>query len=72
MSQISKRRTGIAYEAHMAAFVFTCPITKLKVQDWSDDDDPPEDQYDERACAACAGVHFVNPKTGKVLGEQNE
>jgi hypothetical protein len=31
----------------MAPFLFTCPVTRLKVQHWSDDDDPPEDQYDE-------------------------
>jgi hypothetical protein len=56
----------------MGAFLFTCPITQLKVQDWSTDDDPPEDRYDEFVCNACAGLHYVNPKTGKVLGEESE
>jgi hypothetical protein len=56
----------------MPAFLFTCPITRVRVQDWSDADDLPEDQYDEVACKACNSVHFVNPKTGRVLGQRDE
>jgi hypothetical protein len=56
----------------MGAFLFTCPVTRFKVQHWSDDDDPPEDQYDGVECKACLGLHFVDPKTGKVLGEESE
>jgi hypothetical protein len=54
------------------AFLFTCPITRFKVQDWSDHDDPLDDRYEEVVCNACAGFHYVNPKTGKVLGEESE
>jgi hypothetical protein len=56
----------------MAAFLFTCPVTQFRVQDWSDDDDSAEDRYEGIDCPACARVHFVNPKTGEVLGEGNE
>ena len=56
----------------MAALLFTCPITRMKVQHWLDDDeDVPEDDYEGITCQACAGVHFVNPK-GKVLGGDDE
>ena len=52
----------------MAALLFTCPITRMKVQHWLDDDeDVSEDDYEGVTCQACAGVHFVNRK-GKVLG----
>jgi hypothetical protein len=56
----------------MPPFLFTCPTTRAKVQDWSDDDDLREDQYDEVVCKACGGVHFIDPKTGKVMGEPEE
>ena len=55
-----------------AAFLFTCPVTGFRVQDWSDDDDPSDKQYQGIDCPACTNVHFVNAKTGKVLGERNE
>ena len=52
----------------MAALLFTCPITQMKVQHWLDDDeDSSDDDYEGITCQACAGVHFVNRK-GKVLG----
>jgi hypothetical protein len=42
----------------------------LAVQGWVADD-PTEreaEDYEAVACLACAQEHFVNPKTGKVLG----
>jgi hypothetical protein len=52
----------------MAALIFTCPITRMRVQHWlTDDEDASEDDYEEITCLACAGMHFVNRK-GKVLG----
>jgi hypothetical protein len=52
----------------MAALLFTCPITRMRVQHWlNDDKDASEDDYEGITCQACAGVHFVNRK-GKVLG----
>jgi len=55
----------------MGTFLFTCPVTQLKVQHWLDDDrDASEDDYEGITCEACAGVHFVNRK-GKVLGDDS-
>ena len=56
----------------MGVFLFMCPVTQFKVQHWSDDDDPPEDGYEGVVCQACNGMHFVNPKTGKLFREENE
>ena len=54
----------------MAHVVFVCPETDRNVHHWLDADDekgpPSEDKYD--ACPACAKLHFVNRKTGKLLG----
>ena len=62
------RYIGRPIVAFMAAFLFTCPVTQMKVQHWLDDDeDASEDDYEGITCHACAGVHFVNRK-GKVLG----
>jgi len=69
------RRCGTLIESNvcqMPPFLFICPTTRAKVQDWSDDDDLREDQYDEVSCKACGALHFVNPKTGKVMGERDE
>jgi hypothetical protein len=52
----------------MTALLFTCPITRMRVQHWlNDDNDASEDDYEGITCQACAGVHFVN-RNGKVLG----
>ena len=55
----------------MAAFLFTCPNTQLKVQHWLDGENASEDDYEEITCQACGSVHFVNWK-GKVLGGDDE
>jgi hypothetical protein len=55
------------------AFLFTCPTTSMKVQHWlDDDDDATEDAYEGVVCQACARLHFVNRKTGKLLGHDSE
>jgi hypothetical protein len=54
----------------MGAFLFTCPTTKLKVQHWlGDDDDAPENEFKGIICSACMKLHFINRRTGKLLGE---
>ena len=56
----------------MAALLFTCPITRMRVPHWlHDDEDASEDDYEGITCQACASVHFVNRK-GKVLGGDDE
>jgi hypothetical protein len=58
----------------MVAIVFTCPITEMKVQHWVDDDDEamPDDAYEMIVCKACARLHFINSKSGRLLGQQEE
>lgn len=58
----------------MPAFLFRCPTTGLRVQGWIADDPTERDEnsYDAITCAVCTRIHFVNPKTGKVLGEDND
>ncbi len=57
----------------MAAIVFRCPTTGLKVQTWFADDESANDEtYETVTCAACAMQHLVNPKTGKALGADEE
>ena len=56
----------------MPSVLFTCPITGTKVQHWLDDDDRPGDCYQSIVCQACARLHFVNRKTGRLLGQKEE
>ena len=54
----------------MAPFIFTCPATSMNVQhSLEDDQDAPDNEYEGVSCPACARVHFVNRKTGKLLGQ---
>ena len=51
--------------------IFKCPRTGFSVQHRLDD---PVDSLDNKfvsvECLACTLVHFVNPATGRVLGQQ--
>jgi len=53
----------------MTLFVYRCPNTDKKVQERTDDppvaDDP--DAYQSVECKACSQLHWVNPRTGRVL-----
>lgn len=58
----------------MPSFIYRCPATGLNVQGWVADD-PNEDEaetYEALTFMACTRVHLVNPKTGKVLGADDE
>jgi hypothetical protein len=53
--------------------VFTCSTTNLRVQHRLDDDeDVSENEYEGMICLACAKLHFINRKTGKLLGQEDE
>jgi len=55
-------------------FVFRCPNTGLNVQGWLADD-PTEretETYRSITCTICTQMHLVNPKTGKVLGADED
>jgi hypothetical protein len=56
----------------MASFLYRCPITGSRVQGWVADNPTDDDSYEAVSCKACAGVHAVNPKTGKVLGGDDD
>ena len=58
---------------HAAVSLSLPPNTGDNVQAWAADD--PEDDdlaYIQVTCLACAQAHLVNPKTGKVLGSDDE
>jgi hypothetical protein len=57
----------------MPTLLFTCPRTQMKVQHWLDDDeDVSDNEYEAVTCQACARLHLINRKTGKLLGKQDE
>jgi len=56
----------------MAFCIFTCPNTSLPVQQWVEGGDVAENEYRSIVCNACTKVHFINPMTGKVLGQREE
>jgi hypothetical protein len=54
-------------------FLYRCPNTRRTVQGWSAEDVSDDDTaYQSVACLACAQVHLINLKTGKVLGEKKD
>jgi len=56
----------------MNKLLFKCPATDMSVQHWLDDDDPsaPGERYQSIVCPACGRLHFINRKTGRVLGQK--
>jgi hypothetical protein len=57
----------------MPAFLYRCPVTRQHVQGWIADDVDADDQAHQTVtCLACRRVHLVNPKTGKLLGADDE
>jgi hypothetical protein len=57
----------------MAALIFFCPNTGLRVQGWFAEELLDEtDTYETVTCTACGQTHIVNPKTGKTLGAEDE
>ena len=57
----------------MPSLLFTCPATNLKVQHWVvGDENTPDDEYEVVICNACARLHLINRKTGKLLGQNKD
>jgi hypothetical protein len=55
----------------MEKVVFTCPVTRLSVQHWLDEAEAVlKDEYVGIQCQACTKLHFINKKTGKLLGQK--
>lgn len=46
----------------------------MSVQGWVVDDPtkPDHSGYEVVTCSACARVHYVNAKTGKVMGQRDK
>ena len=57
----------------MPPFLYRCPNTGNNVQAWADDEPDDDDfTYVQVRCRACALLHLVNLKTGKVPGSDDE
>ena len=58
----------------MASFIYRCPNTGRNVQGFVADDPTAgaAERYEPVTCVACTRVHLVNPKTGKVLGPEDD
>ena len=57
----------------MAPVVFRCPNTGHQVQGWFADDGTDEgEMYEAITCTACKQLHSVSPRTGKVLGSDDD
>ena len=57
----------------MAPFLYRCPNTGRQVQGFhAADADDDQERYESVTCLACAQLHFVNPKNGKVLGADED
>jgi hypothetical protein len=58
----------------MPTFIYRCPTTGFRVHG-----DAPEEPNQDKGehfepvkCTACKRLHLINPKTGKLLGEQDK
>jgi hypothetical protein len=62
-----------ADNAKMPPVLFKCPTTGQNVQ-WSAEETStergPSVTYKSIHCPACTRLHFMNPSTGKLLGEK--
>ena len=55
----------------MATFIYRCPATGYAIQGFVADapESGGDHTYRPVTCTACTRVHLVNPKTGKVAGD---
>jgi len=59
-----------ALQGHLPAFLYRCPNTGFRVQGYTFEQTSDDDAYEPVTCAACTRVHFVNPTTGKIMGDE--
>jgi hypothetical protein len=81
-SKGDKARAGLAFKVikQMTSFMYRCPNTGLQVQGFVVVEELPEHYnfeaedgpYESMYCEKCRQAHFVNPKTGKVLGDDED
>jgi len=56
----------------MAGFAYRCPNTGLNVQGFIADDPGDDGSYVPVTCIICTRVHLVDPRSGKVVGVDDE
>jgi len=60
----------------MPAFLYRCPATGQHVQGFVGDEptenEDSENEFAAFSCPACTALHWINPKTGKVLGRNED
>jgi len=57
----------------MPAFLYRCPHTDKVVQGFvAEELNPESDAYEAVQCVACTRLHLINPKSGRVLGSEDE
>jgi hypothetical protein len=59
----------------MVTVIFRCPRLGLRVQGWFADNESEDSEgvtYQSMTCLACRQMHLVNPRSGKVLGDDDE
>jgi hypothetical protein len=62
-----------AVRAEWDHFFFRYPIVGLRLQGWFAKEPVQRNgAYETVTCLASGTVHFVNPKTGKTIGESDE
>jgi len=52
----------------MGPFIYRCPNTGMNVQGCVADDPTEGETYQPITCTICTRLHLVDPKTGRVLG----
>ena len=58
----------------MVPITFRCPDMRLNVHGWIADypTESEAESYEAVICTACKRTHLVNPKTGRVLGADDD
>jgi len=53
--------------------LFSCPRTGQKVQGLFAEEafNASEPRYEPVSCLACSGIHFIDPVSGRLLGEKS-
>jgi hypothetical protein len=53
----------------MTTFFYRCPNTDQQMQAWTDNPPVADDleAYQSVDCVACSQLHWVNPRTGRLL-----
>jgi hypothetical protein len=56
------------YSSKMPSFIYRCPNTRDRIQGFVAED-VPRGTFEAVICTLCRQLHFVEPATGRVLGE---